>query len=133
AEWTGVPLHLVLKKAGLKPGALEAVFEGGDRGGEADHPEPMYFARSLPLDKALDPDTLLAYRMNGELLEPSHGFPLRLFVPGWYGVASVKWLRRITLLSRPFQGYYQTRKYTIQQHSAQGLKTVPVGPMALKS
>src|SRR5437660_8142932 len=89
AEWTGVPLQLVLNKAGLKAGALEVTFEGHDRGSEADHPEPMPFARSLPLDKALDPDTLLAYRMNGELLEPSHGFPLRLCVPGWYGVASV--------------------------------------------
>src|SRR5438876_895068 len=112
AEWTGIPLRLVLQKARLKPEALEVLFEGADRGSEADHPEPMAFARSLPLAKALDPDTLLATRMNGELLEAEHGFPVRLLVPGWYGVASVKWLRRIELLDRPFRGYFQTTKYT---------------------
>src|SRR5437870_10975955 len=65
AEWTGVPLSRVLEKAGVEPGAVEVLFEGWDQGSEADHPEPMPFARSLPLDKALHPDTLLAYRMNG--------------------------------------------------------------------
>src|SRR5262245_12837615 len=74
AEWTGVPLHVVLQKAGLKPETMEVIFEGQDVGVEADHPQPMNFARSLPLEKALDLDTLLAYRMNGELLEPTHGF-----------------------------------------------------------
>jgi len=133
AEWTGVPLARVLERAGVKPGAIEVLFEGSDRGSEADHPAPMQFARSLPLRKALHPDTLLAYRMNGELLGPTHGFPLRLFVPGWYGVASVKWLRRIEVLDRPFQGYYQTTKYTIQKRTPRGNETVIVGPMAVKS
>src|SRR5262245_20628560 len=133
AEWTGVPLRLLLQKAGVKPGAVEVLFEGHDRGSESDHPEPMPFARSLPLAKALDPDTLLATRMNGEPLEPSHGFPLRLFVPGWYGVASVKWMRRIEVLDRSFHGYYQSQKYTVQRRTAAGLDTVVVGPMAVKS
>jgi DMSO/TMAO reductase YedYZ molybdopterin-dependent catalytic subunit len=133
AEWTGVPLRVVLERSGIQSGAREVLCEGWDRGSEPDHPEPMYFGRSLPLDKALDPDTLLAYRMNGELLEPSHGFPLRLFVPGWYGVASVKWLKRIEVLDRPFQGYFQTTKYTIQRAGACGLERVMVGPMAVKS
>jgi hypothetical protein len=93
----------------------------------------MHFARSLPLRKALDPNTLLAYRMNGELLEPLHGFPLRLFVPGWYGVASVKWLRRIEVIDRPFNGYYQTIKYTIKERTAAGEQTVVLGPMPVKS
>src|SRR5262249_26573836 len=78
-------------------------------------------------------DTLLAYRMNGEILEPSHGFPMRLFVPGWYGVASVKWLKRIEVLDHPFQGYYQTKKYTIQRQARHVPETVIVGPMAVKS
>ncbi len=133
AEWTGVPLHLVLEEAGVKPGAVEVLFEGADRGTEPDHPETMSFARSLPMQKALHPDTLLVYRMNGELLEPNHGYPLRLFVPGWYGVASVKWLERIEVRDRPFQGYFQTTKYTIQRGMPRGVETVPVGPMALKS
>jgi DMSO/TMAO reductase YedYZ molybdopterin-dependent catalytic subunit len=133
AEWTGVPLRQVLEQASVRPGAVEVLCEGHDRGSEADHPEPMHFARSLPLAKALDPDTLLALRMNGEPLEPSHGFPVRLFVPGWYGVASVKWLRRIEVLDRPFRGYFQTAKYTVQRRTAHGLETVVVGPMAVKS
>ncbi len=133
AEWTGVPLRLVLERAGLRPGALEVLVEGSDHGTEPDHPEDMVFARSLPLAKALDPDTLLAIRMNGELLEPSHGYPVRLFVPGWYGVASVKWVRRIAVLDRVFQGYFQTTKYTVQRPTPRGTETVVVGPMAVKS
>jgi DMSO/TMAO reductase YedYZ molybdopterin-dependent catalytic subunit len=133
AEWTGVPLRLVLEESGVESDVLEAVFEGADRGSEADHPEPMAFARSLPLAKALHPDTLLVSRMNGEPLEPVHGYPLRLFVPGWYGVASVKWLKRIELIDRPFRGYFQTMKYTVQRREAKGLKTEVVGPMAVKA
>jgi DMSO/TMAO reductase YedYZ molybdopterin-dependent catalytic subunit len=133
AEWTGVPLRLVLQQAGVQPGAVEVLCEGYDRGSEADHPEPMAFARSLPLAKALDPDTLLVTRMNGEPLEPNHGFPVRLLVPGWYGVASVKWLRRIEVLSRTFHGYFQSTKYTVQRQGGAGLDTVIVGPMAVKS
>src|SRR5262245_5060354 len=133
AEWTGVPLRLVLQESGLRPEALEVLFEGTDHGSEADHSEDMQFARSLPLEKALDPDTLLVHRMNGEVLEPRHGFPLRLFVPGGYGVASVKWLRRIEVLDRPFKGYFQSVKYTIQRKSAAGVETAIVGPMSLKA
>src|SRR5262245_45197104 len=134
AEWTGVPLRLLLEEAGVRPGAIEVLFEGTDCGTEADHPEVMPFARSLPLDKALAADTLLVYRMNGEPLEPRHGFPLRLFVPGWYGVASVKWLRRIEVLDRPFHGYYQSKKYTVQRPGPDGTpRTVVVGPMEVKS
>jgi DMSO/TMAO reductase YedYZ molybdopterin-dependent catalytic subunit len=133
AEWTGVPLCRLLEQAGVRPGAVEVLFEGCDQGSEADHPEPMHFARSLPLAKALDADTLLALRMNGELLSASHGFPLRLFVPGWYGVSSVKWLRRIELLDRSFHGYYQSVKYTVQRETPTGRETIVVGPMAVKS
>jgi DMSO/TMAO reductase YedYZ molybdopterin-dependent catalytic subunit len=133
AEWTGVPLRVVLQQAGLKPEVVEVVFEGADRGTEADHPEPMAFARSLPLAKALHPDTLLAVRMNGELLEPSHGFPVRVLVPGWYGVASVKWLTRIEAVREPFRGYYQNQKYTVQRRTANGPEQVIVQRMAAKS
>jgi DMSO/TMAO reductase YedYZ molybdopterin-dependent catalytic subunit len=133
AEWTGVPLRLVLERAGVAADAAEVLFEGADIGSESDHPEPMAFARSLPLAKALHPDTLLAYRMNGDWLEPDHGYPLRLFVPGWYGVASVKWLRRIEVLDHPFKGYFQSVKYTVQRRRGAGLETEVVGPMAVKS
>jgi len=133
AEWTGAPLRLVLEKAGLRADAVEVVFEGADSGSESDHPEPMPFARGLPIRKALDPDTLLAYRMNGEPLKPNHGYPVRLFVPGWYGVASVKWLERIEVLDHPFRGYFQTKKYTMQTRTERGEETVVVGPMAVKA
>jgi DMSO/TMAO reductase YedYZ molybdopterin-dependent catalytic subunit len=133
AEWTGVPLWRVLEKAGLKPEATELVFEGADRGVEADHPEPMHFERSLPRTKALGPDTLLATRMNGELLEPSHGFPVRVLVPGWYGVASVKWVQRIVAVDRPFRGYFQTTKYTVQGLDGNGARTEMVQAMTVKS
>jgi DMSO/TMAO reductase YedYZ molybdopterin-dependent catalytic subunit len=133
AEWSGVPLRYVLERAMLKRDAKEIVFFGADAGIEhgADSPQP--FARSLPLDKALHPDTLLATRMNGELLEPSHGYPLRLVAPGWYGVASVKWLARVDAVTEPFRGYYQTTKYTIQHHTGGGTRTDIVGPMPVKS
>ena len=133
AEWTGVPLKVVLERSGLAPDALEVLFEGADTGTEHDHPEPMPFERSLPLAKALHPDTLLASRMNGELLEPAHGYPLRLMVPGWYGVASVKWLRRIEVVSTPFRGYFQSVKYTYQLKTERGVETEIVGPMMPKS
>ena len=113
--------------------AIEVLFEGADVGTEPDHPAPMPFARSLPLAKALHPDTLLATRMNGEILEPSHGYPVRLFVPGWYGVASVKWLRRIEVLNKPFRGYFQSVKYTVQRQTERGVQSEIVGPMMPKS
>jgi len=133
AEWTGVPLKLVLERSGLEADAVEVLFEGADVGTEPDHPAPMPFARSLPLAKALHPDTLLASRMNGEVLDPVHGYPLRLFVPGWYGVASVKWLRRIEVVNEPFRGYFQSVKYTVQRRNERGVESEIVGPMMPKS
>ena len=133
SEWSGVPLKFVLGQVRLRPDALEIVCTGADRGGEKNHPEPLSFARSLPLEKALHPDTQLATRMNGELLEPSHGAPVRLLVPGWCGVASVKWLTRIEAVNVPFQGYYQTIKYTVQRPTGRGVQTEVIGAMPVKS
>lgn len=112
AEWTGTPLENVLARAGVAPSATEVLFEGADDG-YVDGAGRIHFARSLPVERALHDDTLLAYAMNGEPLTENHGAPLRLIVPGWYGVASVKWLRRISVLERPFDGYYQTARYVI--------------------
>jgi DMSO/TMAO reductase YedYZ molybdopterin-dependent catalytic subunit len=134
AEWTGVPLATVLEKAGLKANACEVLFEGADSGSESDHPKVMNFQRSLPMKKALDRDTLLVTRMNGELLTPEHGAPVRLFVPGWYGVASVKWLAGIEVIGQEFRGYYQSVKYTVKRRDDQGgLDKVVIGPMEVKS
>ncbi len=133
AEWTGVSLARVLETAGLSREAVELVFEGADSGRESGQADEITFRRGLPIDKALDPDTLLALRMNGEPLEPAHGFPVRLLVPGWYGVASVKWLTRIDAVAEPFDGYFQTTKYTVQRRTRDGLETVGVQGMAVKS
>ena len=84
------------------------LFTGLDRGvegGESSRPS----SASLPLEEALRDEVLLAYEMNGEPLPPQHGFPLRLVVPGWYGMTNVKWLERITLVDEPFAGYQQAR------------------------
>ncbi|HMC10906.1 MAG TPA: sulfite oxidase [Pirellulaceae bacterium] len=133
AEWSGVPLCDVLELAGIDEATVEIVCEGADVGTEPDHPEPMHFARGLPLAKALQRDTLLALRMNGEPLTPSHGFPLRLLVPGWYGVASVKWLTRLEASRVPFRGYFQTVKYTIKRGTGDQQVTLPLQDMAVKS
>jgi DMSO/TMAO reductase YedYZ molybdopterin-dependent catalytic subunit len=133
AEWSGVPLKTALERAGLEADAIEVVLYGADSGAEHGGGEPTGFARSLPLDKALHADTLLATHMNGELLEPSHGYPLRLVVPGWYGVASVKWLTRIEAVTAAFRGHFQTAKYTIKHRTGGGIRTDVVGPMPVKS
>jgi sulfane dehydrogenase subunit SoxC len=113
AEWTGTPLRGLLEEAGVDKGAVEVLFRGLDRGIEGG--EQQSYERSLPLDQALSEEVLVAYAMNGQPLPPQHGFPLRLVVPGSYGMASVKWLERITLLERPFEGYQQAHSYRFRQ------------------
>ncbi|HKZ20228.1 MAG TPA: molybdopterin-dependent oxidoreductase, partial [Acidimicrobiia bacterium] len=93
AEWTGIPLSELLEQADLHPDVVEVVFWGSDRGVMGG--EEQTYARSLTLVEALRPEVMLAYEMNGRPLEPQHGFPLRLVVPGWYGMTSVKWLSAI--------------------------------------
>jgi DMSO/TMAO reductase YedYZ molybdopterin-dependent catalytic subunit len=113
AEWTGVPLSTLLDRAILKPNACEVVLEGSDNGMLQDPKSPpgeLKFARSIPLEKARR-DVLLVYKMNGEDLLAEHGFPVRAIVPGWYAMASVKWLQRVIVSDRPFTGYYQTIDY----------------------
>jgi DMSO/TMAO reductase YedYZ molybdopterin-dependent catalytic subunit len=114
AEWTGVPLTEILERAGLRPGATELLFRGADGGLVEGPPAPIRYERGLSLDQIREAGALLAYEMNGEPLSSPHGYPLRLIVPGWYAVASVKWLTEIVLTDRPFEGPYQTDKYWYQ-------------------
>lgn len=113
AVWTGASLRELLLTVGARPGTVELVFQGADHGvqGEVAHD----YARSLPLREAMRPEVLLAYEMNGRPLEPQHGAPLRLLVPGWYGMTSVKWLTRIAAVTEPFDGYQQAVAYRYQQ------------------
>ena len=113
AEWTGVPLSEVLDRAGVQPAAQEVVFRGADSGYVDGYRGRVRFERSLPVGQLGQAGALLAYAMNGEELPPHHGFPLRLVVPGWYAVASVKWLTQIQLAGRPFRGYFQADRYHI--------------------
>ncbi len=109
ATWTGVPLRAILEEAALLDDAVEIVFTGLDRGFEKGLEQS--YQRSLELDVALADDVLLAYEMNGAPLLPQHGFPLRLLVPGWYGMTNVKWLARVTVVAQPFEGYQHTAAY----------------------
>ena len=129
ADFGGVPLARVLRELGVATPPVEVVFTGGDRG-EAPGWGEIPFQRSLPGDVALDEDgPLLAWSMNGEPLRREHGAPLRLVVPGWYAVASVKWLVRIDLLDHPFEGYYQTDRYRYLQ---EGRPIEPVRAMRVR-
>jgi DMSO/TMAO reductase YedYZ molybdopterin-dependent catalytic subunit len=112
ASWTGTPLRSLLDEAGVEPDAVEVVFRGADRGVQGD--EEQTYARSLTIAEARRPDVLLAYEMNGAPLEPQHGSPLRLLVPGWYGMASVKWLTSIEVVDRAFDGFQQATSYRYQ-------------------
>ncbi len=112
ARWRGTPLRPLLEEAGIG-GAVEVLCTGLDRGIEAE--EEQAFQRSLPLEEALRGEVLLAYEMNGAPLPPQHGFPLRLVVPGWYGMTNVKWLERIELVATPFAGYQNSWSYRLRQ------------------
>ncbi len=131
AYWAGARLSDALALAGAREGAIEALFEGCDSG----EPEPgspqMPYLRSLPLDVALHPHTMLAYEMNGSPLPSEHGHPLRLIVPGWYGMASVKWLRRITLIDTPYEGYFQGHKYVIEDADGNAEPLTKIGVKSL--
>ena len=109
AEWTGTPLAGVLEAAGLRAQATHLVFSGTDRG--IDRGIEHEYARSLVLDEAMRDEVLLVHAMNGQPLLPQHGAPLRLIVPGWYGMASVKWLAKIEAVDRPFEGVQQALSY----------------------
>jgi len=126
AEWTGVPLVEILDRAGVRPNAKDVLFRGAD-GGPADGRSGMlHFERSLQLDDARDGDVLLAYAMNGEPLPIEHGYPLRLIVPRWYAVASVKWLTEIELIDRAFVGHFQGDKYRYEWEREGRLVSEPV-------
>jgi DMSO/TMAO reductase YedYZ molybdopterin-dependent catalytic subunit len=135
AEWTGVPLASLLEKSGVKDGAVEVVLEGADKGSVNDEPKSpgeIQFARSLPINKAKS-DVLIAHQMNGRDLTASHGFPARAIVPGWYGMASIKWLTRIIVLERPFAGYYQTMDYSYFERNHGVPSVVPLSECAVKA
>jgi DMSO/TMAO reductase YedYZ molybdopterin-dependent catalytic subunit len=137
--WAGTPLAPLLKEAGIKPSAVEAAFWGADRKVEKirNMEFEQNFARTLSIPEALREDILLCYELNGEPLTQGHGFPLRLVVPGWYGIAWVKWLNHIELSDRRLMTRFIARDYVTIYGEKQGDQTVwkerSVGPLNVKS
>ena len=111
----------MLEEAGVADGACEVVLHGADVGAFRELPGTHAFVRSIPLATALHPDTLLAWALEGEPLPAGHGAPLRVIVPGWYGVASVKWLTRVEVAREPFRGPYQELDYRFIRAGEEGL------------
>jgi len=129
ARWSGTPLLGLLQEAGIAEEAVDVVFTGADHGIERGLEQD--YQRALPVTEALREDVLLAYEMNGAPLPPQHGAPLRLVVPGWYGMAHVKWLRRITLVAQPFDGF-QMRAYRLRDTPDEpGVPVTRIEPRAL--
>jgi DMSO/TMAO reductase YedYZ molybdopterin-dependent catalytic subunit len=133
AEWEGIALAELLVLARPRTSAREVVLEGADQGTVAGGDSPIRFARSLPLSRAMSPHTLLAHRMNGAALPAAHGAPLRAVVPGAYGMDSVKWLVRLVLLDRPFDGYFQANDYRLFPSTPSAAPVPPVGRVRTNS
>lgn len=122
ATWTGTSLSNLLDLAGVKRGTVDIISQGGDD-------EKMQ--RGLPIHVARDPDVLVAWEMNGQPLPEAHGAPARLLVPRWAGIASTKWLSRLTALPRPFDGFYNADNYVLYTPEGEGI--APVREMGVKS
>jgi sulfane dehydrogenase subunit SoxC len=128
--WSGVPVATVLDEAGVNDDAVEVVFTGADRGTEGGHEQ--YYQRALPLAELGSPEVLLAHEMNGAPLLPQHGAPVRLVVPGWYGMTNVKWLNRMTVVTEPFAGYQHERASRLcADESERGTPVSRIEPRAL--
>ncbi|MGG1399648.1 sulfite oxidase [Bacillus salipaludis] len=131
--WKGVSLRTLLRYTGVLETAREVVFEGYDFGERTDSNEVTYFSRSLPIEKALHPDTLISYEYNGKPLPFKHGFPLRLIVPEWYAMASVKWIKKITVIDHEFKGPFQAVDYVYYPKKDSDEGKLPVTTMKINS
>ncbi|MCO1603348.1 sulfite oxidase [Desulfosporosinus nitroreducens] len=131
--WKGVPLKDLLALIGLKRTALEVVFEAYDYGKRMDLEGDFHFARSLPIQKALHPDTLIAYELNGKPIPFKHGYPLRLIVPQWYAMASIKWVKRIVVIDHLFKGPFQEIDYNYYPYKDSDKGKTPVAQINVSS
>jgi len=133
ASWTGIPLKRVLELAGLRAGVKHIRLTGADSGREESGASTIAYARSIPVDKALDGATLLAFRMNDADLPLDHGYPLRAIVPGWYAMDSVKWLVSIEALDYTDTSFFMTQRYHGAKLRAVSAERFPVREMRVKS
>jgi DMSO/TMAO reductase YedYZ molybdopterin-dependent catalytic subunit len=130
ARWRGVAVAEILEEVGVRDGAVEVLFAGLDRGVEGG--ETQAYERSLPVAALLAGDAILAYEVNGIPLPPQHGYPLRLVVPGWYGMTSVKWLGCITVRDEPFDGYQMRNSYRVRHEEDEpGEPITTIAPRSL--
>jgi len=129
ARWSGFSLASVLRQCGLKSEAREVVFFGADRAREPAGEAVAPHGRSIFVQDAMNPHAILATTMNGQPLPPEHGFPLRLILPGWYGVAQIKWLTRIEVLDRRYEGPHMSRNY----HTLHAASSRPDAPFLLET
>ncbi|MFS0777470.1 sulfite oxidase [Neobacillus sp. 3P2-tot-E-2] len=127
--WKGVPLVTLLEFSGIMEGAKEVVVEGYDVGIRTDLDKSFSYTRSLPLEKALHPDTIIAYKFNNQPLSFKHGFPFRLIVPQWYGMASVKWIKQISVIGSHFTGPFQDTDYMYYPNQNNDNDAHPVSTM----
>ncbi|ALC91593.1 sulfite oxidase [Bacillus sp. FJAT-18017] len=131
--WKGVPLRFLLERSGIREGAREVVFEGYDFGERTDLDDVFPYARSLPLEKALHPDTIIAYEYNNKPIPFKHGYPLRLIVPQWYGMASVKWIKQIRVIDSNFTGPFQVIDYMYYPNRENNKDAFPVREINVNS
>lgn len=131
--WKGVSLKTLLKHTGLNDTAKEIVFEGNDYGERPDYNKFFHFSRSLPIEIALKPDTIIAYEYNHQPIPFKHGFPLRLIVPGWYAMASVKWIKKITVIDKEFRGPFQAVDYVYYPNKENDREKFPVTTINVNS
>ncbi|MEH7109290.1 sulfite oxidase [Bacillus sp. JJ1764] len=131
--WKGVPLKILFEYTGLMDTAKEIVFEGYDYGNRPDSDQIYNFSRSLPIEKSLEPDTIIAYEYNNQPIPFKHGFPFRLIVPGWYAMASVKWIKQIIVIDKKFKGPYQTVDYVYYPNKEDDKGKFPVTTINVNS
>jgi sulfane dehydrogenase subunit SoxC len=129
AEWTGTPLAPLLEEAGLEDDVVDLVFTGADHGLQGDVEQD--YQRSLSVEDAMHPDVMLVWAMNGQPLLPQHGAPLRLLVPGWYGMTSVKWLTRIEAVPERFEGFQMLAYRKRDQADDEGIDVTRIFPRSL--
>lgn len=131
--WKGVPLRSLLEHAGIREGAKEVFVEGYDFGERTDLNQVFTYARSLPIEKALHPDTIIAYEYNNQPIPFKHGYPLRLIVPSWYAMASVKWIKQITVIDSAFTGPFQSINYVYYPNKENAKDAFPVTTINVNS
>jgi DMSO/TMAO reductase YedYZ molybdopterin-dependent catalytic subunit len=133
AQWTGVSLVEIRNRAGIQPSAREVIFRGADSGTVQRRAGTIHYERSLTPSDAKAPQVLLAYAMNGEPLPVQHGYPVRLIVPGWYGMTAVKWLTDIRITDQAFAGHYQTDSYHYEWKYDRHIEQKPVSLQRVRS